>query len=202
MIISKNFLNSIAQSYKITEDSQKSILSENKNYFFESGHTDINRNYDIFLSHSYLDKVHVLALVKLFNIHQFSVYVDWLEDNQLNREDVNVHTANLLRNRMKHSKCLSYLTTENITKSKWCPWEIGYFDGLKQSKCCILPVMEYGCEFNGQEYLGLYPYLEYASFAGVDAACDFYICNQNRTEFIKLRDWIKGSTKYYKGILV
>ena len=103
---------------------------------------------------------------------------------------------------MKHSKCLSYLTTENITKSKWCPWEIGYFDGLKQSKCCILPVMEYGCEFNGQEYLGLYPYLEYASFAGVDAACEFYICNQNRTEFIKLRDWIKGSIKYYKGILV
>lgn len=51
MIISQNFLNSIAQSYKITEDSQKSILSENKNYFFESGHTDINRNYDIFLSH-------------------------------------------------------------------------------------------------------------------------------------------------------
>ena len=35
MIISPNFLNSIAQSYKITEDSQKSILSENKNYFFE-----------------------------------------------------------------------------------------------------------------------------------------------------------------------
>ena len=57
-------------------------------------------------------------------------------------------------------------------------------------------------EFNGQEYLGLYPYLEYASFAGVDAGCDFYMCNQNRTEFIKLRDWIKGSTKYYKGILV
>ena len=25
---------------------------------------------------------------------------------------------------------------------------------------------------------------------------------RNRTEFIKLRDWIKGSTKYYKGILV
>ena len=133
MIISPNFLNSIAQSYKITEDSQKSILSENKNYFFESGHTDINRNYDIFLSHSYLDKVHVLALVKLFNIHQFSVYVDWLEDNQLNREDVNVHTANLLRNRMKHSKCLSYLTTENITKSKWCPcksWNLTLIAGV------------------------------------------------------------------------
>lgn len=107
MIISPNFLNSIAQSYKITEDSQKSILSENKNYFFESGHTDINRNYDIFLSHSYLDKVHVLALVKLFNIHQFSVYVDWLEDNQLNTNATDMLIVNAYRNLLETSASIA-----------------------------------------------------------------------------------------------
>ncbi len=81
-----------------------------------------------------MDKVQVLALVKLFNKHHFSVYVDWIEDKQLDRKDVNVKTANLLRERMKQSKCLSYLTTKNITNSKWCPWELGYFDGLKAIK--------------------------------------------------------------------
>lgn len=44
--------------------------------------------------------------------------------------------------------------------------------------------MEYGCEFNGQEYWGLYPYWEYASFAGVDAGCDFYICNESVKLFL------------------
>lgn len=140
------------------------------------------------MSHSYLDKIQVLALVKLFNTHHFSVYVDWIEDEQLDRNNVNEKTADLLRNRMKQSKCLSYLTTKNITDSKWCPWELGYFDGLKQSKCCTLPIMEYCSNFNGQEYLGLYPYLEYGSLAGIDQGCYFYICNQTRTKFIKLRD--------------
>jgi len=202
MIISTSFLNSIAESNNITEYSQESILLENRNYFFESGDSSYARNYDVFLSHSYLDKVQVFALIKLFNIHHFSVYVDWIEDKQLDRNSVNEKTADLLRNRMKQSRSLSYLTTKNITNSKWCPWELGYFDGLKQSKCCILPVMEYGGKFNGQEYLGLYPYLEYASLAGVDTGCNFYICNQSRTKFIKLRDWINGSTKFYQGILV
>lgn len=202
MIISPKFLNSYAKSNNITEYNQESILLENRNWFFESGYTDKNRSYDIFLSHSYLDKIQVLALIKLFNEHHFSVYVDWIEDKQLNRNNVDTKTADLLRERMKQSKCLSYLTTKNITNSKWCPWELGYFDGLKQSKCCILPVMDFRSNFNGQEYLGLYPYLEYASLAGVDRGCYFYICNQTRTKFIKLRDWLDGSTRYCKGILV
>lgn len=195
-------MNSIVQKYHITEYSEESILLKNRKYFLESGDFSDARSYDVFLSHSYLDKVQVLALVKLFNKHHFCVYVDWIEDKQLNRNDVNEQTADLLRKRMKQSKCLSYLTTKNIINSKWCPWELGYFDGLKQSKCCILPIMEYGSRFNGQEYLGLYLYLEYASRAGVDRGCDFYICNQNRTKFIKLHDWISGSTKFYQGTLV
>lgn len=105
MIISPNFLNSVAKENNITEYSQESILLENRNYFLESGDS-----YDIFLSHSYLDKVQVLSLVKLFNKHHFSVYVDWIEDKQLSRNNVNVQTADLLRERMKQSKCLSYLT--------------------------------------------------------------------------------------------
>ena len=202
MIISPKFLNSIVKSNNITEYSQETILLENNNYFFESGNTSQARSFDIFLSHSYLDKVQVLALVKLFNKEHFSVYVDWMYDKQLSRKNVDVQTADLLRIRMKQSKGLSYLTTKNITNSKWCPWELGYFDGLKSSKCCILPIMEYGSIFNGQEYLGLYPYLEFASLAGTDTGCYFYICDQTRTNFIRLRDWLNGSTKYYRGTLV
>ncbi len=41
------------------------------------------------------------------------------------------------------------------------PWELGYFDGFKPSYVWILPLVSaYDSEFNGQEYLGLYPPLE------------------------------------------
>jgi hypothetical protein len=38
------------------------------------------------------------------------------------------------------------------------PWELGYFDGLRQGRIAILPlVATEGAAFRGQEYLGLYP---------------------------------------------
>jgi len=48
------------------------------------------------LSHSSLDKIKVLALVDLFNKAGFSVYVDWIEDTQLDRNNVTVDTAKTL----------------------------------------------------------------------------------------------------------
>jgi len=43
--------------------------------------------------------------------------------------------------------------------SKWMPWECGYFDG-KKGRSAILPVTTSGTNmFEGQEYLGLYPYI-------------------------------------------
>ena len=46
--------------------------------------------------------------------------------------------------------------------SKWCPWELGLFDGISNGKCCILPVIKEKKDFyKGQEYLGMYPYLSY-----------------------------------------
>lgn len=115
--------------------------------------------YDVFLSHSISDSDLVLGIKTLleerFNLR---VYVDWVEDKQLNRDSVNVNTAETLRKRMQQSNSLFYLTTENSSKSKWMPWELGYFDGYKPNKVAILPVLKNSFDtFKGQEYLGLYP---------------------------------------------
>ena len=186
MIISKSFLISVAiDNHILNEANQNRILYENRAL-------NEDQNYDIFLSHRYLDKVQVLALVHLFNREGFSVYVDWLTDGQLDRSNVDEQTADLLRKRMKSSKCLAYLTTQNIANSKWCPWELGYFDGLKNSKCCILPVMDYATDFEGQEYLGLYPYLEYVDRTSYGIRSGFYICDKNHSRFIKLKDWFNN----------
>jgi hypothetical protein len=45
------------------------------------------------------------------------------------------------------------------------PWELGYFDGFRPGHVAILPLVKAtGAGFNGQEYLGLYPYVEDISF--------------------------------------
>lgn len=65
MIISKSFLNSVAiDNHILNEANQNRILYENRAL-------NEDQNYDIFLSHRYLDKVQVLALVHLFNREDF-----------------------------------------------------------------------------------------------------------------------------------
>jgi hypothetical protein len=118
------------------------------------------KNYDIFLSHSYRDAEIILGIQKFLEDMDYSVYVDWIEDKNLDRNKVDRETAQILKKRMISSKCLFYVTTENSSNSKWMPWELGYFDGIK-NKVAILPVKDnpIGDYYFGQEYLGLYNYV-------------------------------------------
>lgn len=198
MILSKSFLTQQAEIRNISEYGEKKeqILYENAELStrFDSVNKIKNIEYDIFLSHSSLDKKLVLTLVDLFNEAGYSIYVDWIEDIQLDRSDVTKNTAQVLRNRMNDSKGLSYVATSNSTNSKWCPWELGYFDGKKKGRCCILPIME-SQTFRGQEYFGLYPYLEYAMYSD-KRRYEFWVNNQENDEYVILRDWLNGKEPY------
>jgi hypothetical protein len=198
MILSKSFLTSRAERRNISEygDKKEQILYENANLStrFDSVNKRKIKQYDIFLSHSSLDKRLVITLVDLFNEAGYSVYVDWIEDTQIDRSNVNKNTAQVLQGRMNDSKGLSYVATSNSTNSKWCPWELGYFDGKKRGRCCILPIIE-SQTFHGQEYLGLYPYLEYAKYSNQNRY-EFWVNNQDGEEYITLRGWLDGKEPY------
>jgi hypothetical protein len=198
MILSKSFLTQQAEKRNISEYGAKGkqILHENIELStkYDSVSNTKKREYDIFLSHSSLDKKLVLTLVDLFNEAGYSVYVDWIEDTQLDRSNVNKETAQTLRTRMNCSKGLSYVATSNSTNSKWCPWELGYFDGKKNSRCCILPIIESNT-FQGQEYLGLYPYIRYSKVIGKNKY-DFWVYNQGTDEYVILKKWLAGSNPY------
>ena len=119
------------------------------------------KTYDIFLSHCFKDAEVVLGVAMSLREMGYAVYVDWLEDSHLSRENVSKETADILRNRMKISRSLFFASSEQSGSSKWMPWELGYFDALK-SKVAILPVVDTNANtdtFVGQEYLGLYPYV-------------------------------------------
>lgn len=189
MILTSSYLSEQADKRNINEFSQQRILNENAEYL----KVKFSKTYDVFLSHSSLDKKLVLTLLKLFNEAGYTVYIDWIDDKQLDRNNVTKSTAQTLKERMNSSRGLSFLTTKNSTISKWCPWELGYFDGLKNERCCILPVLEYSqSTFTGQEYLGLYPYLTYSTRTD-NGKFDFWVYDSsNNGKYVVLSDWLSG----------
>lgn len=116
--------------------------------------------FDVFLSHCLTDAQEVLGVKALLEAAHLSVYVDWVEDPQLDRSRVTPATAARLRQRMNTCRSLVFATSHASASSKWMPWELGYFDG-KGGKVSILPLVDSPQDtFAGQEYLGLYPLIE------------------------------------------
>jgi len=123
---------------------------------FESSSS--NTRFDVFLSHSIDDAELVLGVKELLEEEGLTVYVDWDTDKHLSRDKVNKETAELLRVRLRQSKSLIYIATDNSSNSKWMPWELGFFDGYRPDGVAILPLLDFETEtFVGQEYLSLYP---------------------------------------------
>lgn len=66
---------------------------------------------------------------------------------------------------MNHCQFLLFATSKASPDSKWMPWELGYFDGMRHNHVGVLPIVESaGSSFRGQEYLGLYPEFQLVDF--------------------------------------
>ena len=128
--------------------------------------TKTKTSFDIFLSHSTSDAEIILGVKAVLEDYGKTVYVDWLEDPQLDRRNVTAASAEVIRARMRQCKSLVYVHTANSGGSKWMPWELGYFDGFNGA-VAILPVTRNReATFEGQEYLGIYPYMDEAPSTG------------------------------------
>ena len=138
---------------------QKIVLKKSETLLNESRFVS-STSFDVFLSHSILDAEIILGAKVRLEDAGFSVYVDWIDDPKLDRSAVSPATAASLRIRMNQCKMLAYVHSQNSALSKWCPWELGYFDAKRDGNVFIMPVVA-GTQstFVGQEYLGLYPYL-------------------------------------------
>ncbi|TIH29828.1 toll/interleukin-1 receptor domain-containing protein [Subtercola vilae] len=120
--------------------------------------------FDIFLSHSFSDAELILGVRRVLQLSGKTVYIDWIDDPQLDRTRVSASTAAQLRQRMSQCKSLIYAATQAASSSKWMPWELGYFDGMKGSEAvAVMPLVAYTGQSVGQEYLDLYPTVEKAS---------------------------------------
>lgn len=152
-----------------------------------------NYQFDIFLSHSFLDKAKVKGLYVYLTSMGYSVYVDWINDPHLDRNNVTQRTAELVRKRMKASRSLLLAMSASAVLSKWVPWELGYIDG-NVNKCALVPVSDDAVvpkKFDRSEYLLLYPYIKTAR---IDYQEKLYLVESGYS-YVELDAWISRNTK-------
>ncbi|WP_369153815.1 toll-Interleukin receptor [Burkholderia pseudomallei] len=153
--------------------------------------------FDIFLSHSLNDQKLILGIWLSLEDMGYKVYVDWIHDRHLSRDDVTKETAHVLRLRMQASKSLFYATTANSSGSRWMPWELGFKDGHNR-KAAILPVSQSGGNsYAGQEYLGIYPYVSRDPMQG--SSKDRLWINASSTCYVLFEKWLEGEEPYERG---
>lgn len=126
----------------------------------------LTQTYDVFLSHAFEDAELIAGVKVLIEMQGLTVYVDWIEDPESDRGEVTARTADMLRGRMRHCNFLVFATSKASPNSKWMPWELGYFDGIRPNQIGILPIVE-SQTFTGQEYIGLYQVWQLINFTNM-----------------------------------
>jgi hypothetical protein len=167
---------------------RKSLLSESYLNFSVGKST-----FDIFLSHSYSDKELILGIKTLLENFDYSVYVDWVEDYSMDRCNITKDNVLWIKERMKTSKCLLYATSSNSSSSKWMPWELGFMDGFKR-KVAIFPIAQrQETSYKGNEYLGIYPYVEITGSNDPGINLLWVTDQSNRKIYAEFNRWLNGN---------
>ncbi|MBQ8422411.1 MAG: toll/interleukin-1 receptor domain-containing protein [Bacteroidales bacterium] len=109
------------------------------------------QSYDVFLSHSSLDVKELLELKQTLNKQNLVVYIDWINDEvMLNRPNQNEDTWNALELRMRQSKMLLYVMTDNSICSPYTEREVNYFKSLSKRVVVYQP---HGTTLTKPEYI-------------------------------------------------
>lgn len=179
--------------------SERKTIQSSRLILNESKKTHIS--FDIFLSHSFLDKDVVEGLYIELTLQGYSVYVDWIIDPHLDRGNVTKTTAALIRNRLKSSKTLLLAISVNASISKWMPWELGFVDG-NTNKCAIIPVSKSDnapTSYFGFEYLKLYPFIKKMRTKGLGQKL-FVI--EEAKKYVIIDDWLEGKEPKFNDVSI
>lgn len=174
------------------------VKTASKKRLMESTDSSLEAKFDIFLSHSYDDSELIGRLYEILLEMGFTVYVDWIVDKSKSRLSVTPETARWIRNRMRHCETMLYATSDTSGASKWMPWELGLFDGIN-GKVAILPITSGAAssdDYQGQEFLGLYPYISKGVAIG-DTKESIWV-HKKPTEYVNYRGWMSGTQPFVR----
>lgn len=184
--LSKKYINELAKQKQLSP--RKVVVKES----FEN--IKNGNQFDIFLSYTYSDKDYALLIYALLIECGFSVYID-IKDGNLDRNDVDEETAKRLAKIMNNCRSLIYVHTPSAKTSKWCPWELGYMSGRTNFRCAVIPLIEDKEEFPHQEYLGLYPFVDYEKAEGSEKYT-FWVNEYGSGKYVNLKEFSNGKDPY------
>lgn len=116
----------------------------------------------IFICHSHVDQRYVEGFITYLQDAGMDPYVDWQDSSMPASPDST--TAAKIKQRIQRADLFMFLATPNSVASRWCPWEIGYADGVKALDAIfVVTTRDNGGRTYGSEYLGLYRHLDVAS---------------------------------------
>jgi hypothetical protein len=113
--------------------------------------------YDVFLSHSTIDRAIVDQVRDELKALGYCVCVDYEALPAVKPEEVTRETADALLKAMRECSSLVFVLSANSASSHWMPWELGFFDGAR-GRVFIWPVGD-GAEawVKDCRYVNLYP---------------------------------------------
>ena len=152
----------------------------------------------VFLSHKHTDRTLMLQVKAMLERSGFSVYIDWLDAGMTST--TSGKTAEILKDKINRYDKFILVATNDAIASKWCNWELGLGDAAKytKGKIAILPIEQGDRDWNGSEYLQIYPTIEYEdgeSFFtnGNRISAGAYVVYHNGREniYTPLEEWLK-----------
>ena len=183
------FRNSTRYFSKAVTESLNEFSSESK-----TGKTTI------FLSHKHDEKKELDSVISFLKKINVNVYVDWLDEGM--PKTTSGKTATRIKLKIKENDKFIFLATEGAINSKWCNWELGFGDSHKFDRnIALFPVRDDGYNFSGNEYLQIYPRIEYVSRNSVSRRIGgyfdegYYVIsprNEDGTSYYtKIEEWLK-----------
>ncbi|MDI7925228.1 toll/interleukin-1 receptor domain-containing protein [Ferirhizobium litorale] len=119
-----------------------------------------------FLCHSHLDADLAKGLQGYLHRKGWEVYIDWEDHTMPERPER--RTAEKIQAKIRDLEMFFFLATQNSMVSRWCPWEIGYADGVKDlSRILVVPTRDGRGVTHGNEYLQLYRHLDDTQSGGI-----------------------------------
>lgn len=119
-----------------------------------------------FLCHSHKDRDLAFGLQQWLKEQGMELYIDWLDPYMPDSPDA--ATADRIRTVIKGTDVFLFLATNDSMASRWCPWELGFADGVKRhEQIAVIATRDALGNYYGNEYLKLYRRIDQATAGNV-----------------------------------
>lgn len=151
----------------------------------------------IFLSHKHDELEQLEGVISFLKNFGVDIYVDWLDKGM--PKTTSGHTAARIKQKITENHKFILLATNGAINSKWCNWELGLGDAAKYiDNIAIMPIKKDYSDFEGNEYLEIYPYIfnidSYQFFKGGYRSIGTYVVYPSvngNDKLILLKDWLQ-----------